>query len=79
MDITLGIGLLSGLYLIYVLLIKGALWKIIIGIAGWIGIYQYLCTIDVFCEYPFNNDTFTWATIIPTIILILAASYTKED
>ena len=79
MDITLGVGLLAVLYLIYVLLIKGALWKIIIGIAGWIGIYQYLSTIDAFCEYPFNNDTFTWAMIIPTIILILAASYTKED
>ena len=78
MDTTLAIILLVALYLAYVLLIKGLLWKIILGVFGWLGMYWYLSGIPSFHAHPFNNDTFTWAAAIPTVVILLAMFYTKE-
>jgi len=77
-DTTLAIALLVGLYIIYLLLIKGWLWKLILGVFGWLGMYWYLSGIPACQSYPFNNDTFTWASVIPTIVILLAMAYTKE-
>lgn len=74
-----GFCMLVVLYLLYVLLIKGLLWKIILGAAGWFGIYWYLKGVPECQAYPFNNDTFTWAAIIPTLIVLMAMEYTKEE
>ena len=78
MDTTLAIALLITLYIIYVLLVKGLLWKIILGTFGWLGMYWYLQSIQTFHAHPFNNDTFSWAVVIPSVIVLLAMSYTKE-
>lgn len=78
MDTTLAIALLVVLYIIYVLLIKGLLWKLILGVFGWLGMYWYLSGISACQSYPFNNDTFTWSSVIPTVVILLAMAYTKE-
>ena len=78
MDITLAIILIVIIYFLYVLLVKGLLWKIILGIFGWLGMYWYLNTFEAFHEFPFNNDTISWAVAIPTIIVLLAMAYTKS-
>ena len=78
MDTTLAIALLVVLYIIYILLVKGLLWKLIIGAFGWLGMYWYLSGIPAFHGYPLNNDTFTWASAIPTAVVMLAMLYTKE-
>lgn len=75
-----GICLLIAIYLLYVLLIKGALWKIILGGFGWLGMYWYLKDIAEFQKLVFvSNDTFTWAMAVPTIVVLLAMAYTKEE
>ena len=63
------------------LLTQGMLWKIIISIFGWIGLYQFL--IQKFPEtkqicFMFSNKTFSWAEIIPTFILLMAMLYSKN-
>lgn len=74
-----GICLLIAIYLLYVLLVKGALWKIILGAFGWAGMYWWLKSIPACNEHPFNNDTFSWAVVVPTIIVLLAMMSTKEE
>lgn len=74
-----GILLLIAIYLLYLLLIKGVLWKIILALFGWCGMYWYL----------FNHGgneilmtisgyEFTWAQVVPTVIVLLAMGYTKD-
>lgn len=81
MDLGLGIGILIFLYIIYILLIKGLLWKIIFVIFGWGAIYNYLSTISIFKVCPINISgyTFSWAIIVPTILVLLVLLYTKEE
>lgn len=79
MTVTLAICLIIVLYLLYVLLVKGALWKIILAAFGWFGMYWYLNTIPECHAHPFNNDSFSWAATIPTIVVLLAMAYTKEE
>jgi hypothetical protein len=72
------IGLII-IYILYALLVKGLLYKIILGVFGWIGMYWYLSDIEDFQTYPFNNDTITWAALVPTVILLMAMAHTKEE
>jgi hypothetical protein len=77
-----GIILLIIIYLVWVLLIKGLLWKIIIGVFGWFGIYVFLTNYISASTNEcllISNYSVSWAMIIPTLVLLLAASYTKED
>jgi hypothetical protein len=62
------------------LLIKGWLWKIIICIFGWIGLYGYLVSNwDLDKISPFKDNFMSWAAIIPTIIVMLAMAYTRDE
>lgn len=75
-----GIAMLVVIYLLWVLLVKGALWKIILGAFGWFGIYIFLTTqwhLDQ--ESPFKDNAVSWAVIIPTIIVLLAMASTKDE
>lgn len=64
---------------LYLLFIKGILWKSILGIFGWIGLYTYLNNAT-----SFGNKTFmtiveydiSWSIIIPTVLIILAMGTT---
>ncbi len=79
MDTTSAIILLVVIYILYVLLVKGLLWKIILGVFGWLGMYWYLSGFPALQSYPLDNNTFTWATTIPSLIILLAMLYTKEN
>jgi hypothetical protein len=81
MDLGLGIGMLVFLYILYVLLIKGLLWKIIFVVVGWIGIYSWLKTIPTFqvCPVTISDWTFSWAFVVPTILVMLVLAHTKEE
>lgn len=65
----------------YVLLIKGALWKIIVVIFGWYGMFKaletYLPSSHSICTTILDR-TLLWSEVIPTIIVLLALAYTKE-
>ena len=79
MSWELGVGLLLVFYFLYVLLVKGLLYKIILSIFGWIGLYGYLShTWQLDQASPFKDDFISWAAIIPTILVFMAACKTKE-
>lgn len=79
MTIELGIGILIVVYFLYVLLIKGLLYKIILCIFGWAGLYGYLShTWQLNQSSPFKDDYMSWAAIIPTILVVMAVAKTKE-
>jgi hypothetical protein len=80
MDLGLGIGLLTAIYIAYVLLVKGLLWKIIFVIFGWATIWFYLKTIPAFqvCPLTISDYTFSWALIVPTVLVMLVLAHTKE-
>jgi len=77
-----GIVLLIIIYGAYVLLIKGVLWKIIVGIFGWFGMFifleMYFPDSKADC-LTFSNSSFSWSVVIPTIIVLLAMFYTKDE
>lgn len=65
----------------YVLFIKGALWKIIVIVFGWYGMFNalqiYFPSSRSICTRIIDH-TFLWSEVIPTIIVLLALAYTKE-
>lgn len=77
-----GVVLLIVIVAIYYLFIEGWLWKLILSAAGWFGIW-----IGLQIYYPaskticltFNDYQFSWAAVIPTIIIIMAMACTKAD
>jgi hypothetical protein len=77
-----GIVLLVAIYFTYVLLIKGLLWKMILGIAGWFGLYiglqTYIPESHQIC-ITITEYTFSWAAVIPTIVVLLAMAYTRDE
>jgi hypothetical protein len=81
MDLGLGIGALVFLYILYVLLIKGLLWKLIFVVVGWVGIYSWLKNIPSFqvCPLHISEYSFSWAFIAPTILVMLVLAHTKEE
>ena len=77
-----GIVLLILIYGAYVLLVKGVLWKIIVAIFGWFGMFifleMYIPDSKAIC-LTFAGSSFSWSEVIPTIIVLLAMSYTKDE
>ena len=62
---------LLAIYLLYVLLVQGALWKIILAVFGWCGMVAFMVSLH-------NPGLTHWAAVIATVIVIMAASATKE-
>lgn len=73
--------LIALIYFLWNLLVQGMLWKIITGIFGWFGMYWALMA-----YLPISRNTclilaggnFSWAHVVPTIIVLMAMLYTKE-
>lgn len=77
----LGIVLLVVLALLWQLFVKGWLWKITLGIFGWLGMYwaliYYIPSTKNVC-LTISGSSFSWAGVIPTIVLIMSMLYTKD-
>jgi len=80
--------MIFGLFLLFIifaawhLLIRGLLWKSIIFFGSWFGIYFLLkdhCPSTHKVAIIFSNYSFTWASVIPTTICLLALLTTKQD
>ena len=75
-----GIVLLVVLYTLYVLLVKGVLWKLILFCFGWFGLYVGL---RIYVEgaahtaVTISGYNFSWASVVPTIVCICALACTK--
>jgi hypothetical protein len=69
------------IYITYLLLVKGFLWKLILFFAGWVGVYIILRTYfptSGHIAMSFSGTTYSWAAVIPTCICILALATTRE-
>jgi hypothetical protein len=79
---TFGLVLLGIIYLLYVLLVKGLLWKIILAIGGWFGIMMglriYVPDSTHECM-TVSGYSLSWAIVIPSIVVMLAMLYTKDE
>ena len=74
------IFMLIAVFFLYKLLIDGWLFKGILFIAGWIGLYILLCVMgaDVECFRTAGGTIITWAKVVPTVICFLALLTTRE-
>lgn len=76
-----GLFLLGIIVAAYWLLVEGWLWKLILGAAGWFGIWIgcqiYYPASKEICA-TFSGYSFSWAAVIPTAVLIFAMAYTRE-
>lgn len=75
-----GIAMLLVIYLLYVLFVQGALWKLILFFGGWFGIYAALRIYvdganDIIITV--SGYGFSWAETVPTAICILALLTTE--
>ena len=75
-----GIALLIAIYFMYVLLVKGALWKIILAIFGWFGMYWFLAAQGLTEEaIVIMGHHISWAQAIPSGVVLLAMLYTRDE
>ncbi len=68
-------------YVFWQLFVKGLFWQIIVGFFAWVGMYGALATTFPSSVKPaimLAGLTFSWAGVIPTIIVWLAFSYAQE-
>lgn len=76
-----GLAMLAIIYVLWILLVKGFLWKSILAIGGWFGIWGFL---NHSYEWASNSGIsafdimISWSIIIPTFILLMAMAYTRE-
>ena len=73
---------LAFIYFLYVLLIQGLLWKIIVFIGALFGINillsEYIIQSNYIC-LVFNDYRFSWAQVISFIVVLLAMLCTKTE
>jgi hypothetical protein len=76
------IALLFALYLIWLLLVKGIIWKALLFFGGWVGIYCVLMAkfpVTAHTAIIIADSNFSWATVVPTVICILALAHTRTQ
>lgn len=64
------------------LLVQGALWKLIVFVSGYFGMYTLLVTYLPNSKHTcliFDHNHISWAMVVPTVIIILALAYTKSE
>jgi hypothetical protein len=76
-----GALMLSIIGILWFLLVKGFLWKMILFFAGWVGIYFLLLRyVDGSNHIILTLGTYqmSWAALIPTVICFLCLLTTKD-
>jgi hypothetical protein len=77
---VLGVVLLTIIFVLHFLLVRGALWKLILFFGGWWGLHLFLqaqpwATASIM---TIGHYGYSWAEVIPTIICFLALITTKD-
>lgn len=75
-----GIALLGLIAFLWFLLVRGFLWKLILFVFGWIGLYLALLTQPwaLTTAVVFLGSAWSWAVIIPSIVCFLALLTTEN-
>lgn len=77
-----GVALLAVLFVLYQLLVKGWLWKLILFVFGWFGLYIVLrIYVDGAMQtaVTISGHDFSWAVVVPTVICIACLACTKDE
>ncbi len=78
---SFGIGLIIVSFVLYVLLVKGVLWKLLVAIFAFLGMHTFLTSNFHNSTHTFvtvGDTTFSWATTISIFIILMASLYTRE-
>lgn len=77
----LGIVLLVIIIILWQLFVNGWIWKITLGIFGWLGMYwalsHYFPSSTGVCM-TISGTSFSWAGVIPTAVLFMSMFYTND-
>jgi hypothetical protein len=76
------LALLVIIYLFWLLLIRGALWKILLSLGGWFGVYIFLSIYfpkSTATALTFSNTHYSWAIVVATGIFLLSLAHTRSD
>ena len=77
---VLGVFMLVVILILWQLLVKGLLWKLLVGVAGWFGIWIFMETYFLGSKSIAINDLgMSWSQVVPTVIVLMAMAYTKEE
>ena len=69
------------LYFLWSILVQGMLWKMIIGVFGWLGMYWSLLLYFPASKHAcfvFSGGHVSWAQVIPTIVVLMGILYRKD-
>ena len=75
------IAILICLYLIWTLVFSGLLWKLLLFVGGWVGIYSLLRVYlpdSAQVALILAGHGYSWAAVVPTVICVLALATTRE-
>lgn len=76
-----GISLVLAFSGLYILLVKGVLWKILVGVFAFLGMHAFLISsfpITANTCFSFGDSTFSYASVIPAFVLLMASFYTRS-
>lgn len=76
----IGVGLLIVAAIIYVLIVKGVIWKILVGIFAFLGMHSFLSSYSPITNMTINfgSSIVDMSIIIPIVVIILAAMYVSK-
>jgi hypothetical protein len=77
----IGLFFLFLIAIVWFLFIAGFLWRLILFVGGWFGIYALLriyVPTSAHIALTFGGDAYSWAAVIPTIICIMCLLTTRE-
>lgn len=80
MEFAVGLGIL--LFVIWILFIRGFLWRLIIGVVAFLAMHEWFSNHVVSTNATFMTilgTNITWATIIPAVIILLAMMTTNKN
>lgn len=73
---------LTMIFFIWKLIAQGLIWKIIVGVFGWIGMYaaiiQFAPKLDKL-YLTIGSNKISWSMLVPSFILVMAMLYTEND
>ena len=78
---TAAVGLVLSCIFLYVLFVKGVIWKILVGVFAFLGMHLFLLEsfpITKAVCFNFSDSTFSYASVIPAFVILMASFYTKE-
>jgi hypothetical protein len=76
-----GIGIIVVCAALYALIVKGVLWKLLVGVFAFSGMYIFLSETFPSSKgicFMMGGTNFSYAAVIPAFVILMASFYTRE-